>query len=69
MFKDLGDIMKVCSNDDVIDAIDEFFSKYVDAKNLLDYFHNFIFGDKICKCTYSSLYFLFLYFIEMRYMQ
>ena len=56
----LDDIMKVCSNDDVIDAIDEFFSKYVDAKNLLDYFHkNFIFGDKFCKCTYSCLYFLF----------
>ena len=64
MFKDLGDIIKFCSNDDVTDAIDGFFSKYADEENFLDYFQkNWVFGDKICKSAYSCLYFLFLYLL------
>ena len=48
MFKDLGDIMKFCSNDDVNSAIDRFFRKYADEENFLDYFNKiWIFGDKI----------------------
>ena len=64
MFKDLDDIMKFCSNDDVTNAIDVFFSKYADMENFLDYFHkNWVSGDTICKCAYSYLYSLFLYLL------
>ena len=64
IFKDLGDIMKFCSNDDVTSAIDGFFSKYADKKNFLDSFHkNWISVDKICKCAYSCMYSLFLYLL------
>ena len=69
MIKELGDIMKYCSNDDVIDSIEGFFNKYADEEKFLDYFHkNWVFGDKLCKCTYSCLYFLLLCLIKMGYM-
>ena len=61
MFNKSGYIMKYCSNDDVIDAIQVFFNEFtVDEGKLLDYFHkNLVVGDKFCKCTYSFLCFLF----------
>ena len=69
MFKELGDIMKYCFNDDATDAIEVFFNKYAYEEKFLDYFHkNWVSGDKLCKCTYSYLYFLFLYLINMGYM-
>ena len=52
VFKELGDIIKYCSNDDVTNAIEVFFNKYTDEEKFLDYFHkNWVFGDKLCKCT------------------
>jgi len=60
MLKELGDIMKYCSNDDVTYAIEGFSNKYVDEKKFLDYFQtNWVSGDKICKCAYSCLYLSF----------
>ena len=48
MLKELGDIMKYCSNDDVTDAIEVFFNKYADEENFLAYFHkNWVSGDKL----------------------
>ena len=62
MFKELGDIMKYCSNDDVTDAIEGFFNKYADEENFLDYFHkNWVSRDKLYKCAYSCLYLLFFF--------
>jgi len=47
MFKELGDIMKYCSNDDVTYAIEGFSNKYADEKKFLDYFQtNWVSGDK-----------------------
>ena len=60
MFKELGDIMKYSSNDDVTDAIEGFFNKYADEEKFFDYFQkNWVSSDKLCKCTYSCLYFCF----------
>lgn len=60
MLKELGDIMKYCSNDDVTYAIEGFSNKYADEKKFLDYFQtNWVSGDKLCKCAYSCLYLSF----------
>ena len=65
MFSKLaGYIMKYCSNDDVIAAIQGFFNEFVDERKFLDYLHkNWVSSDKFCKCRRLFLMFLFKCFI------
>ena len=50
MFNELGNIMKSCSNDEVDNVINGFFTKFATEGKFLDYFHkNWVAGDKICK--------------------
>ena len=50
MFNELGHIMKYCCTDEVDDAINSFFIKYVTEQKFLDYFYKtWIASDKIRK--------------------